>query len=454
MSLPIKRDVILSSWGNFPTVTTSIVRPERYRDLFSLPQPCIPRGLGRSYGDAALLSGKYVIELNRLDRLLAFDETTGLLRGEAGLSLDQLIKDFVPKGWFLPVTPGTKYVTLGGCIAADVHGKNHHRDGSFGQYVKELEVILADGTPYRCSPSQNQELFWATIGGMGLTGVISEAVIQLQRIESAYILSRHCPAPNLEAVLKILSSPETDDKYSVAWIDCLATGKNLGRSVVMMGHHAKKEQLTSRMHAKPLKLQQSFNVSVPCSPPFSLVKPWSAKIFNDIYYRVQSRKTRPHLVGFDPFFYPLDSLTHWNRIYGSKGFVQYQFVLPSDTASDGLHLILDKLANSRRASFLAVLKRFGKQGSGILSFPKEGYTLSLDMAVTDHELFSFLDSVDELVLRHRGRIYLAKDARVNAEMFREMYPNYQEFERIKATVDPHNSIRSDLSYRLKIGGVG
>ncbi|MDP1835776.1 MAG: FAD-binding oxidoreductase [Chlamydiales bacterium] len=452
MTLPVQHNAALSSWGNYPVVTTNVVRPERYRDLFDLPDPYIPRGLGRSYGDAALLSGENVIVTERLDRVLSFDASTGLLQAEAGLTIDDIIKYFVPKGWFPPVTPGTKFVTLGGCIAADVHGKNHHRDGSFGAHVKELELILADGTAQRCSATQNQELFWATVGGMGLTGIISEVSLQLQPIDTAYISTRHCAARNLDEAIKLLSEESSDDKYSVAWIDCLATGKDLGRSVVILGHHAKLDMLPTATRAKPLQIKRPLQLTVPMALPFSAVNRWSVQRFNDLYYSRQSRKTEPRLVSFDPFFYPLDAIAHWNRIYGKKGFIQYQFVIPTQKAAEGLRAILDRLASSKRASFLAVLKRFGKQDQGLLSFPTEGFTLALDIAVTDSDLFPFLDQLDQLVLQYDGRVYLAKDARMKADMFRAMYPRYQEFQLIKAKVDPKNRIRSDLSQRLQIGG--
>ncbi len=440
----------LSSWGNYPVVTANVVRPERYAELQQLRGRRIARGLGRSYGDAALLSKGQVVLMERLDRFLAIDDATGIVRAEAGVSLESLLHHLLPRGWFPPVTPGTKFVTLGGCVAADVHGKNHHCDGTFGAHVQELELVLADGSVRRCSPSEDKELFWATIGGMGLTGIISEVTLQMTKVESAYMMTHHHSAKDLEAVLRLLAEGGADDKYSVAWIDCLASGRELGRSVVILGHHANADQLSTKQRHAPLKVIPGRQASIPLMLPFSLVNSWSVKAFNAFYYWLQSAKTEEHVVGYDSFFYPLDVIHHWNRIYGKKGFVQYQCVLPTQTAAEGLKALLERLTTSRRASFLAVLKRFGPEGSGLLSFPMPGFTLALDIPV-DAGLFSLLDDLDAEVLRHGGRVYLAKDARLSASAFRTMYPRYEAFAAVKAAVDPTNSFCSDLSLRLNIG---
>ncbi len=449
MSVPSQENTHLSSWGNYPVVTTNTSRPERYDDLFGIEGPYIARGLGRSYGDAALLSNGTVVMAERLDRMLRFDEVSGVVTAEAGLSLETLLQYFVPKGWFVPVTPGTKFATLGGCVAADVHGKNHHHDGSFGAHVQEIELILPDGTARRCSPNKDSELFWATVGGMGLTGIISEVSLKLMPIETSYIVENHQTAPDLDSMMKLLQEGGTDDKYSVAWIDCLASGASLGRSVLLLGHHAKLDELPVKLRDKPLIAKHNAYASVPMMMPFSLINRFSVQMFNSLYYRFQGNVR--HVTPYDPFCYPLDAIGNWNRIYGKRGFVQYQFVVPSLGAEESMKVILEKLASSKRASFLAVLKRFGKQGPGLLSFPFEGYTLALDIPITDDGLFSLLTELDEMVLRYNGRVYLAKDARLTPETFRAMYPRYSDFAKIKSQVDPTGIIRSDLSQRLRIG---
>jgi len=261
----------------------------------------------------------------------------------------------------------------------------------------------------------------------------------------------HQPAKNLEEAMLLLSEGETDDSYSVAWIDCVATGSQLGRSVVMLGHHAEIDELPAKLQLQPLQPKEPRSRTVPFTPPFSVVNKLSVRLFNNFFYRVQSRKTAPFVSSCDQFFYPLDAVRHWNRVYGRKGFVQYQFVLPPETSHQGMKVILEELAASKRASFLAVLKRFGAQGSGLLSFPQPGYTLALDIPVSDG-LFELLDRLDERVLHYGGRVYLAKDARLRPEAFRAMYPRYPEWQSIKSKLDPNNLIRSDLSERVEIRG--
>jgi FAD/FMN-containing dehydrogenase len=353
----------------------------------------IVRGQGRSYNSAAMLADGLVMLSERLDRIIAFDEASGLLRAEAGTTLAQVLDEFVPRGWFPPVTPGTKFVSLGGCVAADVHGKNHHRDGALGAYVAELEIVLADGNRRRCSPQEDHELFWATIGGMGLTGIITEVSFQLRRIETAYLVVEHRRASNLDELLTLLEDRSLDDHYSVAWIDCLAKGRAMGRGILMRGHHAEVADLQGKVE-DPLRLkpQRRFNLSFDL--PSGLLNSLSGSAFNHFYYWSQGRREKPFITDYERFFYPLDSVGNWNRLYGPCGFVQYQCVFPSATARRGLRRLLEELAHSRRASLLGVLKRFGPQGQGLLSFPMEGYTLAIDLPVTNPELFTFLDQLD------------------------------------------------------------
>ena len=441
----------VSGWGRYPVQSCELIRPERYADLKPSAQRVIVRGQGRSYGDASLNADARVILSERLNRLLEFDAGTGLLRAEAGATLQDVLDIAVPRGWFLPVTPGTKYVSLGGCVAADVHGKNHHCGGAFGAHVQEIEMILADGRRTRCAAGQNPDLFWATVGGMGLTGIIGEVALRLIPIESARMLVQHRAASDLEAGFKLLDGAEFDDVYTVAWIDCLARSRSLGRSIVMRGHHAVLSELPAADRALPFARVARRQRRVPLDLPSWALNPLTVGAFNHLYYWSQGAKHEPVLTDYDPYFYPLDAVADWNRLYGKKGFVQYQCVLPTAGAFDGMRQILELLAASRRASFLAVLKRFGAAGNGMLSFPMPGYTLALDLPVRDAGLFELLDRLDEVVVRTGGRVYLAKDCRLSPGTFRAMYPRYDEWLAFKRAVDPGNRFSSSLSRRLGLG---
>ena len=436
----------LSGWGRYPVEMCESVRPERYQDLSATAGQQIARGQGRSYGDAAL--AKRVILTERVNRLLAFDGATGVLRAEAGVTLAEILAVIVPQGWFLPVTPGTQWASLGGCVAADVHGKNHHHAGTFGQHVLSLELILADASRISCSATQNPALFWATVGGMGLTGIIGEVSLQLIPISSPYLQVRNYAAANLAATFALFGNPGLDDQYSVAWIDCLASGAQLGRSVLMCGHHAAHDALPAGLQspATPKRAR-----SLPFDLPAAVLNPFTVKLFNAVYYRQQGGKTSPFFARYDAYFYPLDSIAHWNRLYGKRGFVQYQCVLPEAGAFDAVTALLQALAQSRRASFLAVLKRLGAQNSALLSFPMAGYTLALDIPLRDVGVFTLLRSLDEIVLRCGGRVYLAKDALLTPQAFRVMYPRYSEWLAIKREVDPMQRFQSSLAQRLEIG---
>jgi len=441
----------ISGWGRYPVQSCELERPERYTGLNSAAPSVIARGQGRSYGDAALNEGRRVLLTERINRLLEFDPATGVLRAEAGVKLAEILDVIVPKGWFLPVTPGTRFASLGGCVAADVHGKNHHHDGSFGDHVLSIEMILADGSRMKCSPAERPELFWATVGGMGLTGIIGEVTLKLVPIGSSRMTVQHHAAANLEQLIQHLQNPEIDDRYTVAWIDSLATGQNLGRGVLMCGHHATAEELPA---GDALAVKPGRSRKMPFDLPGWALNPMSIGAFNALYYRREGKKQQPFLTGYEPYFYPLDAIGQWNRLYGKRGFVQYQCVIPESTAFDGIRALLQELTGSRRPSFLAVLKRLGPQGKGMLSFPMAGYTLALDLPISDDGLFALLNKLDEIVLRHGGRVYLAKDARLSAESFRAMYPRYSEWLEIKKVVDPQNRFSSSLSRRLGIGDNG
>lgn len=424
------------------------MRPERYADLGPMAESVIARGQGRSYGDAALNENGHVLITERVNRMLEFDEGSGILRAEAGITLAEILTVIVPKGWFLPVTPGTKFVSLGGCVAADVHGKNHHHDGSFGEHVIALELILSDGNRVKCSASEKPELFWATIGGMGLTGIIGEVTFKLIPIDIILMEVRHHAADNLEQLFKLMQDPDKDDRYTVAWIDSMAGGADLGRGIAMYGHHAMTEALPANFQSR---IKLSRKRSVPFDFPSFALNSLSISAFNNRYFKKEGGRRYPFLSNYDAYFYPLDGIDQWNRMYGKRGFVQYQCVIPERSAFDGIKTVLEELSASHRPSFLAVLKRFGAQGRGMLSFPMPGWTLALDMPIRDEGLFALLDKLDEIVLQHGGRVYLAKDARLSAESFRAMYPRYGEWLKIKNAVDPDNRFSSSMSRRLRIG---
>lgn len=439
----------ISGWGQYPMVSCKLLRPERYHEIDYFDTPLIARGMGRSYGDAAINSNGHVLLMERLKRFLSFDAHAGIVRAEAGVTLKEIVDVFLPRGWMIPVTSGTKHVTLGGCIAADVHGKNHHVDGTFGKFVRALELSLPDGSKRRCSPKQDAELFWATVGGMGLTGVITEVTLQLKPVESAYMNVKHYEANHLDAVLELLSNSHLDDHYSVAWIDCLAHGKKLGRGIVMNAHHITLQEVPKSI-ADPFHVPKKFEYPIPFNVPSWLLRPQCVRFFNSIYYKLQKQRQDFFITDCDAYFYPLDRIRNWNRLYGKKGLVQYQCVLPDSSAREGLKVILEHLSKENCPSFLAVLKRFGGEGKGYLSFPMSGFTLSLDIPNVNKELLLILDTLDKEVLRFGGRLYLAKDSRMTPEAFRSMYTRFPQWLEIKNRVDPKGLISSDLSRRLKM----
>ncbi|MGO8790922.1 MAG: FAD-binding oxidoreductase [Terriglobia bacterium] len=442
----------LSGWGRYPVESCHVFRPEKRSELAAtlasgLQTSYIPRGLGRSYGDAALNENGGVIWDVRLNRFLSFDSATGVLECESGVSLAEIIQYFLPRGWFLSVTPGTKFVTVGGAIAADIHGKNHHKEGSFSNFVLDIRLLTSSGEVLLCSPSSNPEIFWATVGGMGLTGIVLSARLRLRRVDSAYVFVDFHKAPNLEDALATMDASDERYDYSVAWIDGLATGKSMGRSVLMRGNHAAAAELPSRIRqalAAPTIPQWNLFLDFPSW----ILNRLTVKAFNTAYYTVHRTAPR-QLVSFEKFFYPLDAINQWNRMYGKRGFVQYQIALPQASGRAGLGTILDRLARSGRASFLAVLKRFGDAGPGLLSFPLRGYTLALDIPAAPG-LVPFLHDLDRMTLDHGGRIYLAKDAVLRAEDFAAMYPKLEAFRAIQRKLDPRGLFSSSLARRLKI----
>lgn len=438
----------LSGWGRYPVQECELRRPERYAGLLEDQSPRIARGQGRSYGDAALNGDGLVLLTERVNRMLKFDSERGVLHAESGVALAELMRCLVPRGWFPKVTPGTQYASLGGCVAADVHGKNHHRDGTFSESVKELVLLTADGKRLRCSPGRNSGAFWATVGGMGLTGTIGEVALSLRPIESAYLVAEHHPTGNLDETLAYLDDDVFDDQYTVAWIDGMAVGDSLGRGVFMRGHHAALSDLPAQIRNNPLEIPGRGAHRVPVDLPGWFMNSLFLQAFNALYYRRQGARQTPFVIDYASFFHPLDAIGDWNRLYGRSGFIQYQCVVPSESGRDTLHGILERLVSEGHGSFLAVLKKFGAEGRGLLSFPKPGYTLAVDIPRPGEKLFEILNELDREVANSGGRVYLAKDARLNPDMFRIMYPRYAEWYRMKQDLDPDWVFCSSLSRRL------
>ncbi len=401
--------------------------------------------MGRSYGDAALNADSGVIDLTRLDRLLSLDEETGILECEAGVGLGDILDAVLPLGLCLPVLPGTRFVTVGGAIASDIHGKNHHRDGTFSQFVEDLTLLTASGETVRCSPTQYRDLFWATVGGMGLTGVIVTARLRLRPVSTRYMAVDYRRLPDLDATLAAFETADATRQYSVAWIDCLARGASLGRSVLMAADHARPDQVKD----EGLDIRRGrARLSVPAATPAWVLNGLSVRAFNQLYYRVH-RTRSDAVVRFDRFFFPLDGVAHWNRLYGGKGFVQYQAVVPMNGGVAAVQALLERLSASGRPSFLAVLKRMGPEGEGLLSFPMEGYTLSLDIP-RRRGLGRLLAALDRIVLEAGGRLYLAKDASLAMGAFKTMYPGLERFRSVKVALDPGGLFSSSQARRLGI----
>ncbi|WP_323037019.1 FAD-binding oxidoreductase [Pararhodobacter sp.] len=414
----------LSGWGRFPTLKGQLIAPRTQADLAGLvgKGPVIARGMGRAYGDSAI--AKTTLDMRHFNKMIAFDDETGQLVAEAGVTLGEIIKAFLTRGWFLSVTPGTQFVSIGGAIASDVHGKNHHSEGSFGNFVDWFDLLGADGSVTRCSRTENPDLFAWTIGGMGLTGIVIRAAIRLKRVESGWIRQATIPAANLDEALEAFEDTYSAT-YSMAWIDCAATGDKMGRSIVMNGEHAGRSELPAARRTKPFETPRHGKRSVPFNAPGFALNPVSVRLFNEAYYQRGARQPANGLVGWGPFFYPLDVIGNWNRIYGRKGFMQFQCVVPLESHADGLRAILNAISRSGAGSFLAVLKRFGPQDSR-LSFPMEGYTLALDFPMNSRSL-ALMPELDRITADHGGRFYLAKDSRMSAEILRETDPRWLGF---------------------------
>jgi FAD/FMN-containing dehydrogenase len=406
----------------------------------------IARGNGRGYGDCAQ-NPATTLDMRGFTRMLAFDAEQGQLVAEAGVLLQDVIATFLPQGWFPAVTPGTKYVTLGGMVAADVHGKNHHLDGSFGAFVDWIDVVGADGELRRCSRIENTDLFHWTIGGMGLTGVIIRVAFRLRKVESGWIKQKTFQASDLSRAIELFEE-HSEAPYSVAWIDCLATGPQMGRSVIMLGDHVPAHELPTSLRSDPFNTPARKTLRVPLDAPAGLLNRVTVKTFNALYYRQQTHREGERLVDWDSYFYPLDALLDWNRVYGRRGFAQFQCALPLAGAMSGLRELLEAISLAGQGSFLAVLKRLGAGASGGFSFPLEGYTLALDMPISPAAL-SLLERLDAIVLAHDGRFYLAKDARMSSQTLRAADARVPEFQSVRSTLGAH-VFQSSQSRRLAL----
>ncbi len=411
----------VTNWGNFPQVeaeVTEAVKPSEIEGLIGRSETLIARGNGRCYGDSSL--GDNILSTLKLNKFIAFDPIEGTIECESGVLLSDVLNVIVPEGFFLPVTPGTKFITVGGAVAADVHGKNHHVDGSFSNHIVHLDLMIADGSTIRCSPTENTDIFWQTCGGMGLTGIILKVRFKLKPIETAYIEQISLKTRDIDCTMQLFER-SASSTYSVAWIDCLASKTRLGRSILLLGEHIRVNDLPSKLHGNRLQRAPDKALNIPVFMPSFALNFLSVKAFNSLYYHRQMKSESRATVHFAPYFYPLDGLTNWNRLYGKGGFVQYQFVLPLENSYDGVVKVLEKVRHSGQGSPLAVLKLFGKADpNAVMSFPMEGYTLTLDFKA-EPSVFRLLDELDQIVLEHRGRIYLAKDARMSADVFKRSY---------------------------------
>ncbi|WP_320778157.1 FAD-binding oxidoreductase [Streptomyces sp. CRN 30] len=442
----------VTGWGRTAPTAARLVRPRTYEEAAVAVRDCgprgaVPRGLGRAYGDAAQNAGGAVLDMTGLDRIHAIDVQGGTVLCDAGVSLHRLMEVLLPLGWFVPVTPGTRYVTVGGAIGADIHGKNHHVSGSFSRHVVSLELLTADGRVRTVTPGT--DLFDATAGGMGLTGIILTAAVRLQAVESSLVSVDTERAADLDDLMARLTATDHRYRYSVAWIDLLARGAATGRAVLTRGDHAPLEALGRRARRDPLAFRTARLPAAPAFVPEGLLSRTTVGLFNEFWYRRAPRARTGQLQTVPAFFHPLDGVPHWNRIYGRGGFVQYQFVV-GHGQEETLRHVVRRISERRCPSFLAVLKRFGDADPGWLSFPVPGWTLALDIPANLPGLGAFLDELDEEVATAGGRVYLAKDSRLRPELLAAMYPRLDGFRALRAELDPRGVFTSDLSRRLAL----
>ena len=444
----------LTGWGRTSPSSARVAQVSQNDVAGLLKDPhhrgVLIRGLGRSYGDAAQNAGGTVLTLEGSAEEAVLDRTAATVTAGAGVSLHDLLKVIVPQGFFVPVTPGTRFVTVGGAVASDIHGKNHHVEGSFGNHIRRLTLMLADGTIHEIGPDQNPTLFWATVGGMGLTGVILEATFSLIPIETSLCTVNTIRCRNIDVLIDEMSHGDDDHRYSVAWADLLATGSRLGRSVLWRGDHTKLAELSSKEAADALKYEPKHLATVPpVVPSFGFVNKLSSTLFNELWFRKEPRQKNGGHKSIPAYFHPLDAIGSWNRLYGDGGFLQYQFALPFGR-EDELRQIVEKIAVSKTASPLVVLKRFGDANPAPLSFPMPGWTLTVDIPTRAEGLGQLLHSLDEVVMQSGGRHYLAKDAHTTPTAIRRGYPRLDEWKQIQRSVDPGQLWQSDLARRLEL----
>ena len=446
-------DELLTGWGCTRPTRATVAEPERLDEIVTRlsqagPRGVIARGLGRSYGDAAQNAGGAVLRLTEMHRMLALDLDKGTCTVEAGVSLDTLMRVLLPLGWFPMVVPGTRFVTVGGAIASDIHGKFRH--GTFCDYVERIQ-LATPGRVVTCGPDLEPDTFWATVGGMGLTGVITEATLQLQPVETALITSDTERVANVDDCMTRMLEHDDDYRYSVAWIDCMARGKHLGRSVLSRGNHTRVDELAPEARADASVFAPRAIATAPKFVPNGLLNLLSVRAFNELWFRKPQSSRRRHIESITSFFHPLDGVQGWNRIYGSRGFVQYQYLVPYG-AEDVVRATLERLSSARCPSFLAVLKRFEHASGGLLGFPAPGWTLALDVPATPHGLDGLLDGLDDLVVEANGRVYLTKDSRLRPELLAAMYPQLDRWRELRAGIDPAHVMRSDMDRRLNLSG--
>lgn len=422
------------SWGRYPKIEKDKQDIYHvYSDSFSFPklenddEPLfLAYAQGRSYGDVCLNENGVLLDTQHLDHFINYDKEKGILRCEAGVTFETILQLIIPHNWFLPVTPGTKYISVGGAIANDVHGKNHHKEGTFGKHVLKFELLRSNGERLICSPTENVELFNATIGGLGLTGLINWVEFSLKKINGTQIEQETIRFNNLNEFYKLSDESNENWEYTVAWIDCLATGDELGRGLFMRGNHSASN---TKHKFKTSKL------SIPFDAPAFLLNKYTVKAFNNLYFKKPLKQFST--IDYEPFFYPLDAISNWNKLYGRKGFMQYQCVIPHEHKEKAMTEMLSLISASGQASFLSVLKEFGDiKSPGLLSFPRPGITLALDFANRGEKTLELLNELDVITLKYAGSVYPAKDARMSAESFAEYYPNWKEFEK---HIDPHFS---------------
>ena len=439
----------LSGWGKYPIKKTEVIKPKNEEELIQAMNKgqLIARGNGRSYGDSSIGLQK-TIDMKNFNKIISFDNEKGYLIAEAGTILKDIIKKILPHGWFPYVTPGTKFASLGGMIAANIHGKNHHIDGNFSNFVQWIDLVDSEGKLVRCSRNKNSEFFEWTMGGMGLTGIILRASIKLRPVETAWIKQKVIVTKSLKETINLFES-HGNATYSVAWIDCLQNkGGHIGRSIFTIGEHARLEDLNESKKKAPFKILRKINLTMPVYLPSWVLNVWTIKIFNSIYYWLNKIKKTNNLVDWDSYFYPLDKILEWNKMYGRKGFAQFQCVIPKKNSKIGLLEILQIMNETKIGSFLTVLKKFGPE-QGKFSFPMDGYTIAMDFPVNNKTL-SLMNKLDEITSKYGGRIYLAKDSRMSKDTLLKTEKRLESLNNFRKKIDTKRKFESSQSTRLGI----